>query len=172
MKWLLDSNLSQSLFSLRTTEKAKWKKKRKKENRSYRDTVLQGADIIGVREFDNWKFVLFLHVLNPLVGLTLRINHQWPSSRVIHNNPVVDWEWIHGETSNVPGADFDWATESSVQREWFGAGNFLCITLFYPAWYTVLYDKEGKKNTQLSGSDWRTKVTSLVSTITLFTGAV
>ena len=46
------------------------------------ETVFQGSHVIGVREFDHMQVVDLFHVLDPLVGLTLRVNHQWPSLSV------------------------------------------------------------------------------------------
>lgn len=46
------------------------------------DAVLQGPDVVRVAELNELEAVGFLHVLDPLVGLALRVYHQGPPSRV------------------------------------------------------------------------------------------
>lgn len=46
------------------------------------DAVLQGPDVVGVVELNELKAVGFLHVLDPLIGLALRVYHQRPPSRI------------------------------------------------------------------------------------------
>ena len=61
-------------------------KEGKGTNRSSKlDAVLQGADKVRVRELDDVEVVGLLHVLDPLIGLTLRVNHQRPATRVAEN---------------------------------------------------------------------------------------
>jgi len=43
------------------------------------DAVFQRPDIVRVGQFDDVNVVWFLHVLNPLIRLTLWIDHQWPA---------------------------------------------------------------------------------------------
>ena len=40
----------------------------------------------------NLQFVGLLHVFDPLVRLSLRVNHQWPATRICHNNRVIKRE--------------------------------------------------------------------------------
>lgn len=51
---------------------------------SYRSSklnaVLQGAHKVRIRQLDDMEVVSFLQVLDPLIGLSLWINHQRPSS--------------------------------------------------------------------------------------------
>ena len=42
---------------------------------TYLNTVLEGAEIVGVRELDDLQLVGSLHVFDPLVGLTLGVDH-------------------------------------------------------------------------------------------------
>ena len=50
----------------------------------YRNTVFQGTDVVGVRKFDYRQFVFFLHVLDPLVGLTcIKSQKTWLDFRQI-----------------------------------------------------------------------------------------
>lgn len=46
------------------------------------DAVLQGPDVVSVTEFNQLQTVRLLHVLDPFIGLTLRVYHQRPPSRV------------------------------------------------------------------------------------------
>ena len=46
------------------------------------DAVFEGADKVRVSELDNVEVVGFLHVLDPLVGLALGVDHQWPPTGI------------------------------------------------------------------------------------------
>lgn len=46
------------------------------------DAVLQRPDVVRVAELNELEAVGFLHVLDPLIGLALRVYHQGPPSRV------------------------------------------------------------------------------------------
>lgn len=46
------------------------------------DAVLQGPDVVRVTEFNQLQTVSLFHVLDPFIGLTLRVYHQRPPSRV------------------------------------------------------------------------------------------
>ena len=46
------------------------------------DAVLQRAHKVRVCEFDDVEVFGLLHVLDPLVGLSLRVDHQWPAASV------------------------------------------------------------------------------------------
>lgn len=46
------------------------------------DAVLQGPDVVGVIELNQLKAVALLQVLDPLIGLALRVDHQRPPSRI------------------------------------------------------------------------------------------
>ena len=58
------------------------------------DGVLQRSEVVAVRELDHLDVVLALHVLDPLVRLTLRIDHQRPAPGVGDHDSVVDGERI------------------------------------------------------------------------------
>ena len=46
---------------------------------AYLYTVLEHAEVVGVREFDDFQLVILLHVLDPLVGLALWVNDERPA---------------------------------------------------------------------------------------------
>lgn len=46
------------------------------------DAVFKCPDKVGVGEFDDVEIVRSLHVLNPLVGLALWVNHERPSTSI------------------------------------------------------------------------------------------
>ena len=46
------------------------------------NAVLQSAHKVCVGRLDHVQIVHFLHVLDPLVGLTLRVNHQGPAAGI------------------------------------------------------------------------------------------
>ena len=54
------------------------------------EAVLQGAHIVGVGELDDLQLVDLLHVLDPLVGLALRVDHQRPAVGMLHDDGVVN----------------------------------------------------------------------------------
>ena len=64
--------------------------------------VFQRPHIVGVRELDNLQFIDLLHVFDPLVGLTLRVNHQWPAVGVFHNDSVVNGVAAHTRSRLIP----------------------------------------------------------------------
>ena len=45
----------------------------------YLYTVLEHAEVVGVREFDDFQLVILLHVLDPLVRLALWVNDERPA---------------------------------------------------------------------------------------------
>ena len=66
---------------------------------------LYDIHVIRVRQFDNLKFVLPLHVVNPFVRLTLRIDEQAPPLRVVHDNGVLGGERVSRQAEYVPRID-------------------------------------------------------------------
>ena len=46
------------------------------------DAVFEGADEVGVCKFDDVEVVRLLLVLDPLVGLSLGVNHQGPTTSI------------------------------------------------------------------------------------------
>ena len=58
------------------------------------DGVFKRSEVVAVRELDHLDVVLALHVLDPLVRLTLRIDHQRPAPGVGDHDSVVDGEGI------------------------------------------------------------------------------
>lgn len=46
------------------------------------DAVFQGTDEVWVRKLYHLEGIVLLHVPYPFVGLTLRINEQWPAGCV------------------------------------------------------------------------------------------
>lgn len=91
---------------------------------------------VNYRKCLNTTMRIWMLILN--VTRALWINHKRPSSRVVHDNSVINWKGIHREPSNVPRADLDWAAESGVQREGRRTRDLLYIALFNPTGYTVL----------------------------------
>lgn len=55
----------------------------------YLNAVFQSAAVVGVREFNDLQLVGFLHVLDPLVGLTLGVNHEGPAVGIGHYQSIV-----------------------------------------------------------------------------------
>lgn len=56
---------------------------------TYLYTVFQLSAVVGVRQFDDLQFVGLFHVFDPLVGLTLGVNHKRPAIRTCHNDCIL-----------------------------------------------------------------------------------
>jgi len=80
------------------------------------DRVLQIAHHVPVRQLNARQLVLLLRVLDPAVGLALRIDHQRPPLRVVNNNGVVNAEGVLGQAENIPLLNFDGLSERLAQR--------------------------------------------------------
>ena len=50
------------------------------------DAVLESPHVVLITELDHMQVVRLLHTLHPLIGLTLWVNHQRPSSGVCYND--------------------------------------------------------------------------------------
>ena len=51
------------------------------------------------------------HVLDPFIGLPLRVNEERPSARILNYDPVLDTQVVPRQTSNLPAANSDRVTE-------------------------------------------------------------
>ena len=58
------------------------------------DAVFQCADKVAVAQFDDVEVVWLLHVLDPLVGLALWINHQWPTTSIPVKNKMLGYRTL------------------------------------------------------------------------------
>ena len=63
---------------------------------SYLNTVLQVPAEVDVGHLDHLQLIGLLHVLDPLVGLTLGVNHQGPAVSTHHNDGI-----LHRVTVNM-----------------------------------------------------------------------
>ena len=75
------------------------------------------------QQMTNLKVVRFLKVLDPLVGLSLGVYHERPSSCVGHNDTVVNGEAVGREAGYVPVSDLDRVTEGLGETEVSRTGN-------------------------------------------------
>ena len=62
------------------------------------DTILQRTGVVGIRELDDLQLVGLLQVLDPLVGLALRVDHQGPAVGIGDYQGVVCGETAQGAT--------------------------------------------------------------------------
>ena len=56
--------------------------------------VLECSYKVRISEFDDVKIVSFLHVLDPLVSLSLRVDHERPATSVARDNTILDRERV------------------------------------------------------------------------------
>lgn len=57
------------------------------------------------------------HVLDELVGLALRINHERVSSALIDDDTILDRRIVLWQSSNVPGLYFHWHSQKLAHRD-------------------------------------------------------
>lgn len=60
---------------------------------------------------------MFLHILDPLDGLSLRVDHERPTVALCHNHTVLCGEGIRGETLDVPISNCCWLGQEGGKRE-------------------------------------------------------
>lgn len=46
---------------------------------AYLNAVFYISEVVRVRQFDHFQFVLLLHVFHPFISLSLGIYHEWPA---------------------------------------------------------------------------------------------
>lgn len=72
------------------------------------DSILQHTGIVRAGKSDHIQVVGLLHVLNPLVCLTLWVNHQWVSTsisgRVCVCITIICFDTMRSDTWNTPSA--------------------------------------------------------------------
>tara|TARA_B110001450_G_C17648080_1_gene492087 strand:+ start:579 stop:920 length:342 start_codon:yes stop_codon:yes gene_type:complete len=68
---------------------------------------------VGFRLFEHIKtcFDIFTKILDKLVSLGLRINHEWPSSGFEHDKTIFNGQFIRWKTSYTPLTDGDSITQ-------------------------------------------------------------
>ena len=69
------------------------------------DGVLQHSHVVRLRQPDDVQSRRPFEILDPLVRLALRIDHQRPAPRVPHDYPILHGEEIARQTEDAPGAD-------------------------------------------------------------------
>ena len=73
--------------------------------------------------------------------LTLRIDHQRPSSRTVHNDSIINGKRIHRKSGDLPVTHFDRFSECWVQWEVLWAWNLDFLTQVDPLRDTILLRK-------------------------------
>jgi hypothetical protein len=79
--------------------------------------VLNNLKELGIGKLSDLKVVLFLHVLDPLVALRLRVDEQRPSAGSVTNDTVFNRKCISRQALNVPLSDKYWISEYSFDSE-------------------------------------------------------
>mmetsp|Transcript_42091 Transcript_42091/g.120820 ORF Transcript_42091/g.120820 Transcript_42091/m.120820 type:complete len:470 (-) Transcript_42091:6898-8307(-) len=91
------------------------------------EATLQVPEVVTVGELDNLALLWRLHLLDPLVGLPLRVDAQRPPASLVHDDAILDGERVVGKAPNRPVSDLHWLTEALHQREGRGARDALLL---------------------------------------------
>ena len=84
--------------------------------------IITSSEVVLIKfYFDGHEIVFLLHVLDPLVGLALRVDHEGPPPGVCDNDSVIHRELVLGKSSYLPLADSNWFTQSVHQGKLFRA---------------------------------------------------
>lgn len=72
--------------------------------------------MVGCFHDFNTLFVgLSAHILDVLVGLVLRIDHQWPSPALINNDSIFNGVIVFGQSRHIPLLDGHWLSQEINQ---------------------------------------------------------
>lgn len=66
------------------------------------DGVFEGPEEVGIGELDDVDAATDLHLLDPFVGLALRVDAERPSSRLEDDNTVFEGEVVGRQAVDVP----------------------------------------------------------------------
>ena len=94
--------------------------------------VLEHARKVAVGELERDQAELAVAVLDPLVGLHLRVDHERPAPRLRDHDAVVDGEHVVGQPVDVPRADLDGVAERVGERELVGARDLVITAQLDP----------------------------------------
>lgn len=96
------------------------------------ETDLNDLEELRVTEFSDHHLVLLLHVFDPLVTLTLRIDEQRPSLGCTADNTVLNGKVISGKSLNTPVSDADGVSENILNLEALIVINLLLLAELHP----------------------------------------
>jgi len=89
-----------------------------KQNRlSELNCILKSSQEVGIRQFNYIDFARHLHLFNPFVGLTLRINAKRPPSRFEYNDTIFQRKIVRRKAINVPLSHLNRVSQNMNKRE-------------------------------------------------------
>jgi hypothetical protein len=90
--------------------------------------------VVVVGEFEDLDALvqLLAHLSNPLVGLALWIDIEWPSAGLVGNDGVLNGEGVLRKAIDAPVSDLDCITEYSCKTEDSTVRNLLLFTALDP----------------------------------------
>eukprot|EP00955_Chlamydomonas_euryale_P013382 144301-Chlamydomonas_euryale.AAC.3 len=94
--------------------------------------VLQRPQHVLLRELDHVEALFALHVLDPLVGLHLRVNHERPAPRLGHDDAVLDRDCVGRQPRDRPRADAHRVLQRADKAGARAAGHAGALQLLHP----------------------------------------
>lgn len=113
------------------------------------DGVFEGPEEVGIGELDDVDAATDLHLLDPFVGLALRVDAERPSSRLEDDNTVFEGEVVGRQAVDVPLPHLHRVAQDVDQREVFGTRDLLCFCLVDPL-IDDLRTEGGSKGSKIS----------------------
>mmetsp|Transcript_66224 Transcript_66224/g.110616 ORF Transcript_66224/g.110616 Transcript_66224/m.110616 type:complete len:433 (-) Transcript_66224:1802-3100(-) len=101
------------------------------------DAVLERPEDIGVVQFDDLQALVAIHVLDPLIGLALRIDHEAPPPSAALNGPILDGDVVQRQPLDTPLPDGH-GLRQAVQREVYIHRHAHVLALLHPVGEHVL----------------------------------
>mmetsp|Transcript_51844 Transcript_51844/g.121546 ORF Transcript_51844/g.121546 Transcript_51844/m.121546 type:complete len:254 (+) Transcript_51844:2409-3170(+) len=89
-------------------------------------------------------FGVLAHVLDVLVGLSLRVDHQGPAPGTVDDDTVFDGELVVRQGADHPLLDLYWIPEHGRHAASFGVSHFQLRQLLSPEFLAVASDLRGK----------------------------
>lgn len=78
------------------------------------------------------EVLILLHLLDPVVTLSLWINHQWPSLRILHDDGVINCYFLLWKLIDVPFLDLDTISKHNLETEAFCTLDLERVHKFHP----------------------------------------
>jgi len=97
------------------------------------DSVLEYLEEVGFAEFGDVHVAVLVHVLDPLVGLALRVDDERPPAAVEDENAIVGRERVSGKTVFLPIPDLHLIRQNSCEFVVVGNGDVGLFAFVYPA---------------------------------------
>jgi len=79
------------------------------------NSVLQYLQEVRFGEFGHLHALILAHILNPLIGLSLWINDEWPSTAVEDEDTIVDGQTIGWKSILLPITDFNFFGQNTCK---------------------------------------------------------